>query len=246
MTKITIINKNTIAKRLSSYVMAGLIDLVAYSGIGISRNISEHLKYSSRRESVEELIKEGKLDEAESVLGVFANERGLEKLDLEALSMTLKVKRKNAKISELDKLIDTGYHSRALEKYSELTSEGILSVEQSAQYTQKLNEISIEGRLNAIKQTYGECKINNIEALFSKYPDYERADELRVQQFKEYLSLITTSFLADIDEEKMFSLLKGFNSSLRKQEPSKLNNYSFGKLFETGDKYFSQRYNIVV
>lgn len=238
MEKISIINRNTIAKRFRTYLTLGLISLSTYYGVDISKTFTQHLKYVYRRESVERLIHDGKLNEAESILDVLDKEDGLEKPDLEVLGTTLNALKKDKKVKELDNLINAENYDRAKAKYLELVNEGILSEDQ-LRYSNRVNQISLEGRLRAVQQTAGRERIDSIEKLISNYPDYEKADELRTQQISEYTPLIISFFKANIEEELPL-LLKGFNSSLRQLKTSKLSGFSFDELVEEGDKYFTR------
>ena len=237
MAKISVVNRNTISKRLGTYLAIGGIIFVAYSGIEISKNVAEGWKYSNRRGGVEELMKEGKLSEAESVLRVYGEGNGLEKPDLDALGIRLDNQKRRGKFTSLDRLIKSGAHDEAQALYFSLKQEGLIKDKLSRVYTQKIKDISLEGVLERISTSTGKDKIDSINRLILGHPNYEGTGELRKIQGREYLSISKSYFdlFLSVDSTSLF--LDKFYRWIKQRDPSIIKKIDFSEFFDTSKDY---------
>lgn len=202
----TIINGRTLEKKLLAWTLTGVLAgamYVAHELITYTANLTESGWKSS---SVEKLIEEGKLSDAEELLAAYNhNSLFMEGYGL-FLQKKIKTKRTEQQLETLDTKIRELDLSGAAEYYEEFVGQNATIPE----YERRIAELEPGKVLERIASLEGSEKIETIDYFLVQYPFHPKEKELRREQFDSYLSLSVAHFSTFADEIKVLDLLKEF------------------------------------
>ncbi len=238
--RIHLFSVNGFLKNLAKYTALGVLAFGIWKGSELGGKAIDEFRDSRKIGKVEELIKDKKFDDAEKLIGAYREKGSLEEPEVLALDMELEDSRKGARVGELDGLIRSGNYDASCKRFEELKQRGDIGESEEPSYYEKLNDISLEGRVKKLGKLEGRDKISQIDALLKNYPNYENANDLRSEQLRVYQEMSFGRLRNGADNNDTLALLEEFYSWIKERDFGLIQKLDVDSLKDARDKYYEK------
>ncbi len=262
MAEISVVNSNTVMKRIRDYAIIGLVGLTLWNAPKVADRVTNYFEQKERKAKFEELLEKKSFDAASELLEEYSKHKSLEQIDIATLKINLKEAKKTSKIKSLDSLVESKKYDEAKKEIAALKKEGILTKDEIEGYEGKIDQLSkaenekkplktileniqeeklyLKATIENIRTSSGENKIRLIDAFIANNPQDPRINELKIERINSYISIMDLYFLkGNSSLESTRKKVDDFYTWIKKQEPAFVKEADFSNLERSWREYIT-------
>ncbi len=125
MAKVSIVNTDTVMRRIKDYAVIGLVGLTVWNAPSAVGRINSYLEYSQNRKKITSFIEKGRFDAASELLEAYEEHKTLTDSDMAILKVELKEARREQEEAEKRRLSEKTAEKNASDKNSRMKNSSL-------------------------------------------------------------------------------------------------------------------------